>query len=809
MNNKGLLYKNKYIPADVFKGSQDTSTQERFKKYYTDRKGETEKQKLEQYLENKPHVDNLGKIPQHLLVRPDYQYRKFLNNDLMTSNRVDFETTTDVDHSESKSTDYNDFRYIKPTRTLIHIDSRQRDKSIYPKPDHYKIKLPKAFSNVKRISMRSTEFPNSTQLIRDTPLAQANNNIFWQDDDDSTSVHNAVITPGNYEPSSLAAEIEVHMNGVPRDDGEPHHFRVTIDEVTDIVSISSYRIVAANNVMNVDVGNPTIVTVDLSPNEHGFTTNDKIEVSGAFTIDGILSSELNGIKKITVLDLNRFTYDLSSGSTITNTVTNSGGTVEFAKGVDFKLFFDENDYKNTIGNIISFPSINTGFASEHLNTIVKQVYPIRNIYPLGGGIYTAIVLGKERSDIVQSTEMRFENIISFTSQINEEFEDGTGYLLVPLTTIDIASLQTLYNFDTSLASNAFKVAIDTTGETYHNLGFNVSITNTVPIDDDAIAVAVEEVYPIITGFYPYIESAINYVAVEMDGAHGLLDGDSVIITELNPNVPFIVSNLTIADITELQASADPNYDIFDTLSSFENYFKVTVIESYQKFYRPIDSNLLLFKQFPIGFSGTLHIGSRYPGTNVYLTSCAITHIDEGYPILPLTIADQGFLDALKLEDPNVNIDANFKIIVPTSETFLGLEAMIHGGSLTFTRTNNRPVILSGENYIFMTSPQLESMFDLGNVTNIFAKLQLAASPGTIIFNSFISGPVVFEDAPLSLLDEMEFSFRNFDNSSVNFNDVDHSFCIEIVEYHDKLRYNDFDSRRGRYDDIRIRQDYYS
>ena len=100
-------------------------------------------------------------------------------------------------------------------------------------------------------------------------------------------------------------------------------------------------------------------------------------------------------------------------------------------------------------------------------------------------------------------------------------------------------------------------------------------------------------------------------------------------------------------------------------------------------------------------------------------------------------------------------------------------------------------------------------FNTGAVTNIFAKLQLAASPGTVIYNSFISNPVVFEDSPLTYLNEIEFSFRNYTNTQVNFNDLDHSFCIEIVEYHDKLRYNDFDSRRGRYDDIRIRQNYYS
>jgi hypothetical protein len=105
----------------------------------------------------------------------------------------------------------------------------------------------------------------------------------------------------------------------------------------------------------------------------------------------------------------------------------------------------------------------------------------------------------------------------------------------------------------------------------------------------------------------------------------------------------------------------------------------------------------------------------------------------GFLVLPITVADQAFLDAIQLEDPSANIDANFKIIVPSLQTTIGDTAQIHNGAYTYTRTNNKPVVLTGENYIFMTSPQLDSMCNTGSVTNIFGKLQLAAAPGTIHF----------------------------------------------------------------------------
>jgi hypothetical protein len=790
MENKGLRYTNKYLPTDVFQGSETTDTRENFKRYYTDRKTETDKQKLEKFLEETPRHDWLGRIPQHILTKNNFDSRKFLNNDL-------------IDLSEGNTVGNQEFRYIKPKRTLITIDSRDRDKSLYPKPDEYKIELRKTFCNIKRISLRSTTFPNSSQTIRDTPVAQANNNIFWQNDGPSTTIYNAVITPGNYSPSSLAAEITTRMNAVPRDDGSPQTFSVTIDQVTDLVTISRFEVISANNVMNADTGSPSIITVDLSPNTHSLNTDDLVIISGAFSFGGVSTAELNGSKTITVLDANSFTYELSSGSTVTANASNAGGSIDISKGVDFKLFFDTDDYPNTVGDILGFQLINTDFAPTHLNTVVSQAFPINTIYPLGVD-FVVIVLNKPH-ELVQSTEMRFENITEFSASINNKFTDGTGYLLIPLTTADETSLVSLYNFDPSLTPNAFKIAIDMSGETYQNMSFPVGISNVVPLADDSYAIAVDPVYPVITGFYPFSGS---FVAVEFDGNHGFLDGDTVVITELNPSSAYMITNLSASDILALQSSVDPNYDIFDGVVDYNNYFRITAVGTlFEKFYRQIDSDYLLFKPYPSGYSTALQIGARTDLPDTYLSSCDVTHTDEGFLVLPITVADQAFLDAIQLEDPSANIDANFKIIVPSLQTTIGDTAQIHNGAYTYTRTNNKPVVLTGENYIFMTSPQLDSMCNTGSVTNIFGKLQLAAAPGTIIFNSFISNPMMYDDSPLPMLSELEFSFRDHSNTVVNFNDIDHSFTIEIVEYKDKLKYNDFDSRRGRYDDIRMRNDY--
>ena len=807
MENKKLLYNNQYVPTDVYKGSSSTTTSENFKEYYQERKKQTEKQKLEKYLEQNPRQDWLGRVPQHILTKPDHKFRKFLNNDLMSTNKVDFDTVDDIDYSEAKTTEYDEFRYIKPSRTLLTIDSRDRDITLYPKPDNYRINLKRSFSNVKRISLRSTEFPNSTRLIRDTPVAQANNALYWQNVNNSSTIFSALLTPGNYEPSGLAAEIQTQMNAIIRENGRPHNFRVSIDQVTDIVSISSYTVVGVNDVMSINTSNPNIVTVTLGF-DHNYDTGDLIEISGAFTFGNIPTSELNGLKQITILSPTSFSYALSSGSTVTSNISDAGGSIQLAKGADFALFFDPADYPNTVGDILGFEPVNTIFESTQLNTRIKESNGITNIYPLGS--FTAIVIGKEHG-LLQNTEMRFDHITEFSPLVNNLFSEGIAYLLLPLSAGDIVLLQTLYNYDTSLADNTFKVSIDISSESYQNTGFTTPIENIIQIADDSYAIGVGAVYPVITGMYPYTLSSTGYTAIELDGDHGFVDGDTVIITELGSSIVYTITNLTAADLTELQSSIDPEYDVFDSMTlPADNYFRITVSSiSFSRFYRQIPSNLLVFKPYTSSYTGAIPIGARKNNTLEYISFHNVTHTNDGYQILPLTPADDAIISDLAILNPTLNTDVNFKILVSDQNVVFGDSGTIHNGQGTFTRTNNRPVNLSGENYIFMTSPQLDSMHNTGDVTNIFAKLQLAASPGTIIFNSFISNPVVYEDSPLPLLYELDISFREHDNTLVNFNDVNHSFTIEIVEYHDKLRYNDFDSRRGRYDDIRIRQNYYS
>jgi hypothetical protein len=108
---------------------------------------------------------------------------------------------------------------------------------------------------------------------------------------------------------------------------------------------------------------------------------------------------------------------------------------------------------------------------------------------------------------------------------------------------------------------------------------------------------------------------------------------------------------------------------------------------------------------------------------------------------------------------------------------------------------NRSINLEGENYSFLCCPQLSTMLNTGKVENVFARITLDQSPGSVVFN-FLSNPKIFDTAPLYELTELEFSVVNYDNTLYEFNDLDYSMVLEITEIVDTFTDSNFNSRTG-------------
>jgi len=77
--------------------------------------------------------------------------------------------------------------YTNIKKSVVNIDSNNRNKNLYPNNNDYIIDLNKSYTNVKKVSMISSEIPNTAYTIENTPENISNQNIVWQNFERNTS----------------------------------------------------------------------------------------------------------------------------------------------------------------------------------------------------------------------------------------------------------------------------------------------------------------------------------------------------------------------------------------------------------------------------------------------------------------------------------------------------------------------------------------------------------------------------------------------------------------------------------------------
>jgi hypothetical protein len=95
----------------------------------------------------------------------------------------------------------------------------------------------------------------------------------------------------------------------------------------------------------------------------------------------------------------------------------------------------------------------------------------------------------------------------------------------------------------------------------------------------------------------------------------------------------------------------------------------------------------------------------------------------------------------------------------------------------------------------MVSDTLNHLTTTGVVKNIFAKIDLNASPGNVCFNSFVTTELIY-DTPQARLDEIDLSIYRADGKPFDLRGRNYSITLQIEEYQDRLRNAEISSRRG-------------
>jgi len=173
-----------------------------------------------------------------------------------------------------------------------------------------------------------------------------------------------------------------------------------------------------------------------------------------------------------------------------------------------------------------------------------------------------------------------------------------------------------------------------------------------------------------------------------------------------------------------------------------------------------------------------------------LTAITITNVGSNYkrvPIVEITRHpdDENASGAVAQAVLSQNKIGGFNILNKGYNYTSATKIYLHGyGGRILQRRLNRPVTISNQPYIYMCSNALSNeeggaVYKENNINNIFAKLALNIDAGGFMYNSFISKPIFFKD--LKSLNNVDFKFLTVNNELVEFNNIDHSFILEITQ----------------------------
>jgi len=872
IDENDILSTNKFVMQPTLSDTVPAEMNEEFRRYYENERDKADEKRLREKITLSAEIDEDNDNV----------------NDLINTNRIN-SSVADLATIHRKT---------QEIKTYVSIDSRDRDKTLYTKPNHFKIFLGKTFYNVKRIKLSSVEFPNTNAVINST-----NNRIYWrnQEDIDNDIVDNITKTYpiyevdlriGSYISTSLANEMVSKFGKIKRRNkiGDFHYFTVDLDIDTDIVTITSLVLSQVGN-------NPISVTsglgiVTITAVNHGYTTGDTVYIVGAKTIASIPGTVLSTSHVVTVINTDTFQFEVNVKAG--ETAIGGGNTVKSGRLAPFQLMFGE--YSDTLAPNIGFPQENS---SQRIDTFIKKMddfiqlkiimkdpHNLENTFNVIG--QTCIITGSGSTPNIDGTRVVTNILDTKTILVSNNVKldfgaDSTGQVTVSGKTLDIISI-TNYDTDTVLVETF----------TNHNylptdIGKTVTFYDTISVhtfnQDNTVYGVLSSTLLVIPGKL----LAGGNVNVSVPGNAGSIPMYNPLLTKTKLITNLVPGNFTILTCPGHGLENGEKIKFYNVITSPSI---LNFNSGVHTVHAVLDSNT-----FSINFMTQSVVMEEITKENVYIGCTTVTlnfpyHgfntislitpcidlVDTAYNVEITTKNPHGLVTGSKIRVMNTNttpsvdgggyvvkvIDLDtLRIIVPggigsssgtsgivgmsnnfylysatsvggiaeteingikfdvkevidqhtftfnsnsfASSTATGggsnlfISSLKHGFNGVQTNTKNsllnRSINLEGENYAFLCCPQLATMMNTGSVKDVFARITLDQSPGSMVF-TFLSNPKEFNNVPLNSLNELEFSIVNYDNTLYEFSDLDYSFSLEITEIVDTTDSFNYSSRRG-------------
>jgi len=109
----------------------------------------------------------------------------------------------------------------------------------------------------------------------------------------------------------------------------------------------------------------------------------------------------------------------------------------------------------------------------------------------------------------------------------------------------------------------------------------------------------------------------------------------------------------------------------------------------------------------------------------------------------------------------------------------------------------QPIHLNGSDYCFLVCPGLGGSIDnTGLVPDVLARMSLSQPPGALIFDGFTGIPQVFDEGYLPKLETIRFQVTEPLGNLYDFQNIDYSFTLKIVEMVDNVQNSGISTQRG-------------
>lgn len=620
-------------------------------------------------------------------------------------------------------------------RSVIVIDSKYRNTKIYDNPNDFIYNFPRKYTNIASIKLIGSIIPNTDSVIKQNPESSRNNKVYWinqEDVDLEFPIYSISLRPGNYTATSIVSELISQMNSVKRRNGSGPNHSFNISIDLD-TEICTFTSLDQTN-LSTDAFTATVGSsvIIVTQIAHGYITGDVITFSGVQAFAGFQAVILNNSYAIQVLDNDSYSFSVNVVATQS---TSGGGNAIFAgKSLPFKFLW--GDYNDSVQFNLGFEKENSSAIIPTNNPISTYAFNVLNVIPGSFTQITAIDHGLSvGNQIIIRNLFTLPTIEKQIVTVSEVLDDDNFLIDFDTSYVDTTNIDSVF------------VSTNIVNLNFPNHGFNkiISITN----------------------------GGIDTIQCITQLTHSYQTGDFIWITEGN-SIPPVNLYTSITVINPITFS-------FSTLNLNPNPFVAGIISP--------------------GTSGFIGITDKFSLYN-------IRSYQDGTigGISPDDYINGQILKINKIIDSN-----NFNFIVPGAfstsiqtggDQEVRISSYLHGFNGTQKNQNSsteitRPISLSGVDYIYLCSPQLEGTIENNSgIKDAFAIIQLSQPPNSIIFNSFIDNPKIYYDSPLPVLEKLQFIVRNPDGTLFDFNKIDYSITLEIIEVVDKFRSINISSQRG-------------